>query len=429
MAKVFPTKNTRKRLTSMTKFTLNNQPVGATSPRGLRLSQILREEFGLTGTKVGCDAGDCGACTVLLNGEPVCACLTALGQVEAMRVDTIEGLGRNSDVTRRLQQSFLAHGAAQCGICTPGMLVAATHLLARQPNPTEQEAMDAVGGVLCRCTGYRKIIAAICSASAEPAMEQQPPPGKAVGARLQRVDGRRKVEGTDVFGADAYPEDALLLRAVRCPFNRARFSFGDLDAFVAAHPGIHRVLTAKDVVGVNCYGVIPAFADQMVFAETEARYRGEAVAALVGEPAAVEGLELAQFPVRWEELPSLLSIDAALEGNAPPIHADAAATVIANAVDLPDHPEIQRVPACELQPDTDLGSRLVTRSVPRLGDDEIEQALSAGVTCAEQARARGLVTAAALHLQGCTHFAGAMTSLPIPGRFESERKRGAWLSW
>jgi ApbE superfamily uncharacterized protein (UPF0280 family) len=109
-------------------------------------------------------------------------------------------------------------------------------------------------------------------------------------------------------------------------------------------------------------------------------------------------------------------------------HADAAATVIANAVDLPDHPEIQRVPACELQPDTDLGSRLVTRSVPRLGDDEIEQALSAGVTCAEQARARGLITAAALHLQGCTRFAGAITSLPIPARFESERKRSAWLS-
>jgi len=307
---------------AVTKFTLNNQPVGATSARGLRLSQILREEFGLTGTKVGCDAGDCGACTVLLNGEPVCACLTALGQVEAMRVDTIEGLGRNSDVTRRLQQSFLAHGAAQCGICTPGMLVAATHLLARQPNPTEQEAMDAVGGVLCRCTGYRKIIAAICNAGAKPAIEEQPAPGKAVGARLQRVDGRRKVEGTDVFGADAYPEDALLLRTVRCPFNRARFSFGDLDAFVAAHPGFHRVLTAKDVVGVNCYGVIPAFADQMAFAETEARYRGEAVAAVVGEPAAVEGLDLAQFPVRWEELRPLLSIDAALEGNAPPIHAN-----------------------------------------------------------------------------------------------------------
>jgi hypothetical protein len=103
--------------------------------------------------------------------------------------------------------------------------------------------------------------------------------------------------------------------------------------------------------------------------------------------------------------------------------------VIANAVDLPDHPEIQRVPACELQPDTDLGSRLVTRSVPRLGDDEIEQALSAGLTCAEQARARGLVTAAALHLQGCTRFAGAITSLPIPGRFESERKQSPWLSW
>src|SRR2546429_832433 len=104
------------------RFSVNGRCASVSTSPAQRLSRVLREEFGLTGTKVGCDAGDCGACTVLLNGEPVCACLTALGQVEAMRVDTIEGLGRNSDVTRRLQQSFLAHGAAQCGICIPGML-------------------------------------------------------------------------------------------------------------------------------------------------------------------------------------------------------------------------------------------------------------------------------------------------------------------
>ncbi|HEX6103311.1 MAG TPA: 2Fe-2S iron-sulfur cluster-binding protein, partial [Alphaproteobacteria bacterium] len=245
---------------SAIRFTLNGGEAEAHTAPAARLSQALREEFGLTGTKVGCDAGDCGACTVLLDGEPVCACLTAVGQVAGARVETIEGLSRASEVTRRLQDSFLAHGAAQCGICTPGMLVAATHLLERTPHPSGQEAMDAIGGVLCRCTGYRKIVAAVCAAGSPVAAEEAPAVGGAVGARLRRLDGRRKVEGTDIFGADEAPADCLLLRAVRSPFHRARFRFGDLDAFVKAHPGIHRVLTAKDVPGVNRYGVIPAFA-------------------------------------------------------------------------------------------------------------------------------------------------------------------------
>ncbi|MGH6893714.1 MAG: molybdopterin cofactor-binding domain-containing protein, partial [Dongiaceae bacterium] len=302
--------------------------VGAAAWRGLRLSQVLREEFGLTGTKVGCDAGDCGACTVLIGGEPVCACLTALGQVDGARVETIEGLTRESEIARSLQASFLAHGAAQCGICTPGMLVAATHLLARRPNPTEAEAMDAVGGVLCRCTGYRKIIAAICDAASAPSVEEPPVAGAAVGARLRRLDGRRKVEGTDIFGADEAPGEALLLKAVRSPFHRARFRFGDLDGFLAAHPGIHRVLTATDVPGVNCYGVIPPFADQPVFAEGEARFRGEAIAAVVGEAGAIEALNLSEIPVRWEELPPLASIDAAMADGAPLIHSNRPGNVL-----------------------------------------------------------------------------------------------------
>ncbi|MDF2764760.1 MAG: aldehyde oxidase [Rhodospirillales bacterium] len=305
---------------SATRFTLNGGEVEARSAPAARLTQVLREEFGLTGTKVGCDAGDCGACTVLLDGEPVCACLTAVGQVEGARVETIEGLGRASEVTRRLQESFLAHGAAQCGICTPGMLVAATHLLERTPHPTEQEAMDAIGGVLCRCTGYRKIVAAVCAAGTPVPHEETPTAGAAVGARLRRLDGRRKVEGTDIFGADEAPPDCLLLRAVRSPYHRARFRFGDLEGFLKAHPGIHRVLTARDVPGVNCYGVIPPFADQPVFAVEEARFRGEAVAAVVGESAAVEALDLAPFPVEWQELPPLTTMDAALADDAPLIH-------------------------------------------------------------------------------------------------------------
>src|SRR5690349_13883044 len=171
-------------------FSVNGRAVAVVAPGARRLSRVLREDLGLTGTKVGCDAGDCGACTVLLNGEPVCACLVAAGQVAGCEVITVEGLAKRSPMLGRLQQSFLAHGAAQCGACTPGMLVSAAALLERNSSPSESEVMDAIGGVLCRCTGYRKIIRAIreagvaCGSGGVKTAEA----GAAVGARLVRLD-------------------------------------------------------------------------------------------------------------------------------------------------------------------------------------------------------------------------------------------------
>jgi aldehyde oxidoreductase len=285
-----------------------------------RLSGVLRDDLGLTGTKVGCDAGDCGACTVLLNGEPVCACLVAVGQAAGCEITTVEGLASRSPLLDGLQKSFLAHGAAQCGACTPGMLVAATALLERNPSPNETEVMDAIGGVLCRCTGYRKIARAIVEVSAGVAEQASPAAGAAVGARLVRLDGKKKVDGTEVFGADEIPAATLGLRVIRCPHHRARFEFGDFEQFVAEHPGIVSVLTPKDVPGIDCYGVIPRFADQPVFAHDEARFRGEAVAAVVGEPDSLEALDLAAFPVRWEELPAIRTIDEALATDASRMH-------------------------------------------------------------------------------------------------------------
>jgi len=128
------------------------------------------------------------------------------------------------------------------------------------------------------------------------------------------------VEGTEIFGADEIPRGALLVRAIRSPHQHAHFRFGDLEAFVAAHPGIHRVLTASDIPGENRYGVIPRFADQPVFADVEARFQGEAVAAVVGEAEAIEALDLAGFPVNWEELPALTTIAAALAPDSERIH-------------------------------------------------------------------------------------------------------------
>jgi aldehyde oxidoreductase len=122
-------------------FALNGTSVAVNSDPRARLSKVLREEFRLTGTKVGCDAGDCGACTVLLNGVPVCACLTAVGQVAGSEVVTIEGLQGVSVTFDKLQKSFLEYGAAQCGICTPGMLVSAVALLDEVPQPSETQVI------------------------------------------------------------------------------------------------------------------------------------------------------------------------------------------------------------------------------------------------------------------------------------------------
>jgi aldehyde oxidoreductase len=301
-------------------FSVNGRLAEIAAPGTRRLSRVLRDDLGLTGTKVGCDAGDCGACTVLVDGEPVCACLTAVGQVAGCEITTVEGLASRGPLHDQLQQSFLTHGAAQCGACTPGMLVAATALLERNSSPDEGEVMDALGGVLCRCTGYRKIINAVMEAGTSVA-PASPAAGGAVGARLVRLDGKRKVDGTEIFGADETCAGALGVRVIRSPHHRAQFQFGDLDQFAAAHPGVILVLTAKDVPGVDCYGVIPKYADQPVFAHREARHRGEAVAAVVGEPEVLEALNLVDFPIRWEELPPLKTMDEALAADAPRIHA------------------------------------------------------------------------------------------------------------
>jgi CO/xanthine dehydrogenase Mo-binding subunit/aerobic-type carbon monoxide dehydrogenase small subunit (CoxS/CutS family) len=301
-------------------FSVNGKNVTTAVSPAERLSKVLREGLGLTGTKVGCDAGDCGACTVLLDGEPVCSCLVATGQIEGHEITTVEGLATRAPIFDQLQKSFLRLGAAQCGACTPGMLVSATALLERCAAPSEVDVMDAIGGVLCRCTGYRKIITAVLEARSGKIAEPSPLAGNAVGSRLVRLDGQSKVDGTEIFGADEIPAGALVVRAIRSPYQRARFHFGELDSFVGTHPGIHRVLTAKDIPGENRYGVIPRFADQPVFAEVETRFRGEAVAAVVGEAEAIEALDYATFPVAWEELPALTTIAAALAPGAERIH-------------------------------------------------------------------------------------------------------------
>lgn len=309
-------------------FEVNGTAISVNVPPLRRLSLVLRDELGLTGTKVGCDAGDCGACTVLVDGDPVCACLMSAASAAGTSVTTVEGLanGRLS----ALQASFLDHGAAQCGICTPALLVAATALLDKQPSPTETEVQDALGGILCRCTGYRKIIAAVMDASLQAASldYRLPQSGHAIGSSPVRLDGVPKVTGGEKFGGDSFPADALAVLVVRSPHYHASFAFGDLDGWAKAHPGIAGVFTAADIPGKNCFGVIGPFADQPALAEGFARLRGEAVALVAGEREAIVDLDLSDFPVRWSELPHFLQSAEAQASGARLIHENRPANLL-----------------------------------------------------------------------------------------------------
>lgn len=295
-------------------FSLNGRSVAPEVSPARRLSDVLREDLGATGTKVGCDAGDCGACTVLLDGAPVCACLTPVAQAEGAQVTTIEGLDNAA-----LQRAFLRHGAAQCGICSPGTLMAAQALLANTPAPTRTQVEDAIGGVLCRCTGYAKIVEAILDVAGD-GIGPEPQSGQAVGAAVERLDGAPKVDGTEVFGADHAPQDALWVRAVRSPHAAARFELGDVTAWAQSN-GV-QVFTARDIPGANRFSVIPAFADQPALAEDVINMRGEAIAAVAGSRDVVEALDLDTFPVLWTRLDAVMQPSEASADNARQIHPD-----------------------------------------------------------------------------------------------------------
>jgi carbon-monoxide dehydrogenase small subunit len=145
-------------------FKLNGKPVDVSCPPAYTLLEVLREELQVTGPKEDCAKGECGACTVILDGRPVCSCLVLISQVDGSQVATSEGLVRGGRLNA-VQEAFLEYGAVQCGHCIPGMIVSASALLMRNPKPTLEEIRSALSGNLCRCTGYAKIIEAVQAAS------------------------------------------------------------------------------------------------------------------------------------------------------------------------------------------------------------------------------------------------------------------------
>lgn len=141
-------------------FSVNGENVSVTVKHNETLADVLRQKLGLTGTKVGCDKGSCGACTVIMNGKTVSSCLIPAVKADKSEIITIEGISVNGELDP-LQKAFIEEGAVQCGFCTPGMVLTAKALLDKNPNPTVDEIKKAIAGNLCRCTGYESIIAAV----------------------------------------------------------------------------------------------------------------------------------------------------------------------------------------------------------------------------------------------------------------------------
>jgi carbon-monoxide dehydrogenase small subunit len=149
------------------KFRVNGEQKELDASPTKSLLDVVREDLLLTGTKRGCDSGECGACTVIMNGKAVNSCLVLATELEGAEITTIEGLGKYADELHPLQKAFIEKGAVQCGFCTPGIIMTAKAFLDLNPQPTEDEVRDAISGNLCRCTGYTKIVKAILASAEE----------------------------------------------------------------------------------------------------------------------------------------------------------------------------------------------------------------------------------------------------------------------
>ncbi len=292
------------------------------------LADTLRVDLGLTGTKRACNEGECGSCAVLLDGVAVNSCLTLAVQTQGHEVVTIEGLSHGSEL-HPVQRAFVEHHAAQCGYCTPGMIVTAVALLASNPRPTEHEIKEAIRGNLCRCTGYIKIVEAIQAAAGTlPAMPERPSTNgySVVGKSLPRVDALEKVTGKAAYVYDMALPGMLWGEILRSPYAHARITRVDVSR-ARAHPGVLAVVTGADLT----YPRFGAFVqDETVLAVDRVRYAGEGVAAVcaIDERTALEALELIE--VDYAPLPGVYDPEAAMEEGAPSLHEGVERNVVAH---------------------------------------------------------------------------------------------------
>ncbi len=296
-----------------------------------RLLDFIRNELHLTGTKEGCGAGECGTCSVFVDGKLIKSCLMPAAKASGSKIETIEGLAKRGALTS-IQKAFHKTGASQCGYCIPGMVMAATSALRANPKADIEEIKERLGGNICRCTGYTKIFEAVEIARdiilgelSVDALEEDEIENSFIGANVRRLDAPSKVSGRIKYAADMNMTDMLQMQVLRSPYPHARIKSIDVTEAEALE-GVACVITAKDVPGKDGFGVFVH--DQPIMAREKVRYVGEAVAAVAAEDLLIARRALSKIKVVYEELPGVYDPEEALKKNAPKIHDYAVGNVV-----------------------------------------------------------------------------------------------------
>lgn len=301
-------------------LTVNGRPIAAEVPPNLSLLDFLRDEVGLKGAKECCAIGECGACTVIVDGETVNACLYLAVEAQGAAVRTVEGLAPEGALNA-VQESFLECGAVQCGFCIPGMVISAQAILDEHAALDDAVVREGLSGNLCRCGGYARMFEAMrltdrkrAGANDLPRFDETPP-GPAVGADIVRAGGRARVTGRQAFLADLDIDDVLHLKLVTLDVARARIDRIDTDA-ARGIPGVVDIVTAAELPSpVPRFG--PVYQDRPIIAEGETKYHGEPVGIVAAETKEAAELAVSMIRVDYTPLPAVATCDAALADDAP----------------------------------------------------------------------------------------------------------------
>lgn len=302
--------------------TINGRAVKRVVPIHYRLIDFVREELKLTGNKEGCGAGECGTCSMFVDGKLVKSCLTPVQKINGCSVETVDDLDRDQGMTV-LQRAFHKSGASQCGYCIPGMVMAATATLRTNPHANAEQIKEGLGGNICRCTGYQKIIDAVelardvINGDRPEAALGEPIADSFIGHSTRRLDAPGKVTGAIKYAADEWRANMLHMQVLRSPHPHARIRAIDTSK-ARALPGVEAIITCDDVPGVDNFGVF--IEDQPTLARGVVRYVGEAVAAVVAENVDIAKAAVRLITVDYEPLPGVFDPELAMQDGAPRLH-------------------------------------------------------------------------------------------------------------
>lgn len=304
--------------------TVNGRKIARNARPHQRLLDFLRDDLHLTGNKEGCGAGECGTCSVFVDGVLMKSCLLPVAKAQGATIETIESLAKSGELSV-LQKAFHQAGASQCGFCIPGMVMAATAAIRANPFADREEIKERLGGNICRCTGYQKIFDAVEMARdvqngrlpATAFADIDAEAGDYIGKTVRRIDAPSKVSGKLKYAGDMTMPDMLHLQVLRSPHAHARIVSIDTSA-AEAMDGVEGVITSADVPGEDGFGVFVN--DQPIMARDKVRYIGEAVAAVAAEDPLTARRALAAIRVEYEPLPPVFDPEDAMREGAPVVH-------------------------------------------------------------------------------------------------------------